>query len=154
MTYPFKKILCPVDFDNNSIAALDAAAEMARESGATIEVLHVVPIVVQPGVTPVYIDVYTAEEEAAKAKLVALAKIHLSDVKYELRTAVAQPSAAILHAQKTLGADVIVMSTHGRRGLSHLFMGSVAERVVREATCPVLTIRASHTAEAAEATHA
>ncbi len=153
MTYPFKKILCPVDFDHNSIAALDAAAQMARENDATIEVLHVIPIIVQSGGTPVYVDVYTAEEEAAKAKLLTLAKAHLSDVKYELRTTVAQPSAAILHAQKNLGADVIVMSTHGRRGLSHLFMGSVAERVVREATCPVLTIRASHTAEAFEAAH-
>ncbi len=154
MTYPFKKILCPVDFDHNSIAALDAAAEMARESDATLEVLHVIPIIVQPGITPVYVDVYTPEEEASKAKLVALGKTHLAGLKYELRTIVAQPSAAILHAQKTLGADVIVMSTHGRRGLSHLFMGSVAERVVREATCPVLTIRAAHTAEAAEAAHA
>ena len=87
------------------------------------------------------------------AKLVALAKAHLADVKYELRTSVAQPAAAILHAQKNLGADVIVMRTHGRRGLSHLFMGSVAECVVREAKCPVLTIRPLHTAELRDAAH-
>lgn len=154
MAYPFKKILCPIDFDDNSLAALDAAAKMARESDATVEVLHVVPIIVQPGGTPIYVDVYTAEEQASQAKLVELAKTHLAGVKFELRTTVAQPSAAILHAQQNVGADVIVMSTHGRRGLAHLFLGSVAERVVREARCPVLTIRGHHAAEETAATHA
>ncbi len=152
MTYPFKKILCPVDFDHNSIAALDAAAEMARQNDGALEVLHIIPIVIQPGDAPIYVDLYTPEEEVSKAKLTELAKTHLLGVKHELRTMVGQPAAAILHAQKTFDADVIVMSTHGRRGLSHLFMGSVAERVVREAACPVLTIRPSHTAEAVEAT--
>ena len=154
MAYPFKKILCPIDFDDNSVAALDTAAEMARQFDATIEVLHVVPIIVQPGGSPIYVDVYTAEEEASKAKLVDLAKTHLAGVKYELKTTVAQPSAAILHAQKAVDADIIVMSTHGRRGLSHLFMGSVAERVVREAECPVLTIHGRHAIDATAAAHA
>lgn len=154
MTYPFKKILCPVDFDTNSIAALDAAAEMARQNDGALEVLHVIPIMVEPGTTSFYVNLYTPEEEASKAKLTELAKTHLSDVKYTLRTAIGQPAAAILHAQKTLDADVIVMSTHGRRGLSHLFMGSVAERIVREATCPVLTIRPTHTAEQPETAQA
>jgi universal stress protein A len=147
MAYPFKKILCPIDFDENSIAALDTAAKMARQFDATVEVVHVVPIVVQPGGTQVYADVYAAEEQSSKAKLAELAKAHLAGVKYELRTTVALPSAAILHAAKNLGADVIVMSTHGRRGISHLFMGSVAERVVREAQCPVLTVHGGSTAE-------
>jgi universal stress protein A len=147
MAYPFKKILCPIDFDENSIAALATAAKMARQFDATVEVVHVVPIVVQPGGTQVYADVYATEEQSSKAKLAELAKFHLAGVKYELRTTVALPSAAILHAAKNLGADVIVMSTHGRRGLSHLFMGSVAERVVREAQCPVLTVHGSSTAE-------
>lgn len=154
MTYPFKKILCPVDFDHNSIAALDAAAEMARQNDGALEVLHVIPIMVEPGATSFYVNLYTPEEEASKAKLTELAKTRLLGVKHELRTVVGQPAAAILHAQKALDADVIVMSTHGRRGLSHLFMGSVAERVVREAACPVLTIRPSHTTEETETAQA
>jgi len=154
MAYPFKKILCPVDFDENSTAALDAAAEMARQSDAMVEVLHVVPIIVQPGGTPIYVDVYTAEEQESQAKLVELAKTHLAGVKYELKTTVAQPSAAILHAQKAAAADVIVMSTHGRRGLAHFFLGSVAERIVREAQCPVLTIRGHHAAQQPATSHA
>jgi universal stress protein A len=154
MAGSFKKILCPVDFDENSIAALDAAASMAHESDAVVEVLHVVPIIIQPGGMPIYLDVYTAEEKDSQVKLAALAKAHLGGVNYELRTTVAQPSAAILHAQKTLGADVIVMGTHGRRGLAHFLTGSVAERIVREAQCPVLTIRAHHAAEESATTHA
>ena len=147
MAYPFKKILCPIDFDDNSIAALDAAAEMARQAGATIEIFHAVPIAIQPSEAPIFIEVSTTYEQESRAKLVEIAKTHLAGVKYELKTVtVAQPSAAILHEQKTLGADVIVMSTHGRTGLSHLFLGSVAEHVLREAQCPVLTIR-SHNAK-------
>ena len=154
MAYPFKKILCPIDFDENSFAALDAAATMARQWDATVEVLHVVPIIIQPGGTPIYIDVYTAQEQEAQAKLLELAKTHLAGVKYELRTTVAQPAAAILRAQQKDNADVIVMSTHGRRGLTHLILGSVAERVVREAQCPVLTIRGHYGAQHAESVHA
>jgi nucleotide-binding universal stress UspA family protein len=141
MAYPFKKILCPIDFDPNSIAALDIAAELARQSNATVVVLHVVPIIIHAGGAPIYIDVYPGLEQESAAKLQELANAHLTGVTYELRTNVAEPSVAILHAQKATGAEVIVMSTHGRRGLSHLFLGSVAERVVREAPCPVLTIR-------------
>lgn len=148
MDYPFKKILCPVDFDENSIAALDTAADMARRSGALLEVLHVVPMIIQPGETPVYIDVYSAEDQASRDKLIELAKQHLGGVKHQLKITVAQPSAAILHAQKADGADVIVMSTHGRRGIAHLVLGSVAERVVREAPCPVLTVHGRPSPEA------
>jgi nucleotide-binding universal stress UspA family protein len=141
MALTFKKILCPIDFDENSIAALDAAAAIARQSDATLEVLHVVPIVIQPGGSPIYVDVYSVEEQSSKAKLIELATSHLAGVRFELRTTVGQPAAAILHAQKKLGTDLIVMATHGRHGLAHFFLGSVAERVVREADCPVLTIR-------------
>ena len=114
MAYPYKKILCPIDLDENSLAALDAAAEIAGGSDATVVVLHVVPIILQPGGTPMYVDVYTALEQEAQAKLVELAKVHLAGVKCELKTTVAEPSAAILNAQNTIGADVIVMGTHGR----------------------------------------
>jgi len=153
MAFPFMKILCPIDFDDNSMAALDTAARMARESGGILEVLHVVPIMMQPGGMPIHIDVYATEEEAAKAKMIGLAKEHLAGVKYELRTAVAQPAVAILHAQQKLAADVIVMGTHGRRGIAHLIIGSVAEHVMREAECPVLTVRGQHCAEQATNPH-
>ena len=155
MEYPFKKILCPIDFDDNSVSALAAAAEMARHAGATIEVFHAVPIAIQPVEAPIFIDVSSANEQESRRKLVELAKIHLAGVKYELKTVtVSQPSAAILHEQETSGADVIVLSTHGRSGLSHLFLGSVAERVVREAQCPVLTIRGRNAKKQSATAHA
>jgi nucleotide-binding universal stress UspA family protein len=151
MAYPFKKILCPIDFDANSIAALEMAAELARQSNATVVVLHVVPIFIQAGGAPIYIDVYPGLEQESAAKLQEIANAHLAGVTHELRTSVAEPSVAILHAQKATRADVIVMSTHGRRGLSHLFLGSVAERVVREASCAVLTVRPRASEESAAA---
>jgi universal stress protein A len=154
MAYPFTKILCPLDFDDNSLAAVDAATEMARQSDATIEVLHVVPIIMQPSGMPICGDVYTEHENDSRARLAELAKTHLAGVKHELRTSVAEPWAAILHTQKAIGADVIVMSTHGRRGFAHFFLGSGAERVVREAQCPVLTIRGHHVAEQRANAHA
>ena len=118
MACAFRKILCPIDFDENSLAALDAAADMARQSDGTVEVLHVVPIMMQPSGIPIYVDVYTAQEKESQAKLVELAKKHLVGVKHELKTSVAEPAAAILHTQKAASADIIVMSTHGRRGFT------------------------------------
>jgi len=147
MALSLTKILCPIDFDPNSIVALDTAAEIARDSGGTLEVLHVVPIDIQPGEAPIYVDVYSVQEQESKAKMKELARTHLAGVNYELRTAVAQPAVAILHAQRTLNSDIIVMGTHGRRGFAYLILGSVAERVVREAECPVLTVRATDGAE-------
>jgi universal stress protein A len=136
----FKKILCPVDFDENSIAALKVAGELARESGAIMEVLHVIPINIQPADAPVFLEVYSRQERDSQTKLAELAKTHLVEVKAELKTAIGQPAASIIHAQKAMGAEIIVMGTHGRHGIAHLFLGSVAERVVRESPCPVLTI--------------
>jgi nucleotide-binding universal stress UspA family protein len=136
----FKKILCPVDFDENSIAALKTAGELARQSEAIVEVLHVIPINIQPADAPVFMEVYSAQERDSQTKLAELARTHLADVKSELKTAIGQPAASIIHAQKAMGADIIVMGTHGRHGIAHFFLGSVAERVVRESPCPVLTI--------------
>jgi nucleotide-binding universal stress UspA family protein len=140
MTLLFQKILCPVDFDANSIAALDIAAKLARETNGTLEVLHVIPQVIEPE-GAVYVDVYSALEEASRNQLRELAAAHLAGVKFELRTAIGQPAAAILHAQNNLRVDLIVMGTHGRHGLARWYLGSVAQQVLREAQCPVLTIR-------------
>jgi universal stress protein A len=140
MIYPFRKILCPVDFDESSAHALVTAATMARE-GAVVFVLHVVPLFVPPTSMPVYVDVYKGQEQAAREKLNELAKKHLAGVKHELLTRMGEPADIILQTAKSCDADVIVMATHGRRGISRFFLGSVAEIVVRQASCPVLTVR-------------
>ena len=84
MAPQFRKILCPVDFDDNSMEALDTAANLARESNGTVFVLHVVPMVIEPTGMPVYMDLYKGQEEAAQAKLLEIAHKKLGGIKYEL----------------------------------------------------------------------
>ena len=143
MPLPYRKILCPIDFDENSIAALETAAELARHHDATLYVLHTVPMVVMPTSMPVYVDIYKGQEETARKNLQELARKHLAGIKYELMVNMGEPAGSILKAERGVGADLMVMSTHGRRGFSRFFLGSVAELVLREARCPVLTVRHS-----------
>jgi nucleotide-binding universal stress UspA family protein len=143
MAAQFKRILCPVDFDDNSMQALDTAAKLAQESNGTIFVLHVVPMIVAPTGMPVYVDLYQGQEETARNRLVEIANKHLGGVKYELLIHSGEPAATILNAEKKVDAEVVVMATHGRRGFKRFFLGSIAELVLRESICPVLTVRCS-----------
>ncbi|HTY53909.1 MAG TPA: universal stress protein [Candidatus Binataceae bacterium] len=140
MAYPFKQILSPVQFDENSLTALSVARDLALTHDATVHVLYVVPIILVPGEG--YI-VYSLEEQEQNAKktLTEMVQKHLAGVKYEVVTRIGEVARSVLDVAQTIGADVIVMATHGRSGLPHFFLGSVAETVVREAHCPVLTIR-------------
>ncbi len=141
MGFPYKRILCPIDFDENSVTALTEAVALARQADATVYVLHVVPMVIQPTGMPVYVDLYKSQEEAAWAKLRDLARKHLAATKYELLVQMGDPASVILRAERKLSPDLVVMATHGRRGFSRFFLGSVAEMLVRESNCPVLTVR-------------
>jgi nucleotide-binding universal stress UspA family protein len=141
MAFPYRRILAPVDFDDNSSSALDAAAQIARQNDGVVLVFHVMPIMISPAGMPVYVDVYRGQEESAHARLGEIARKHLTGLKYEIFTHIGDPAGSILRAEKRLAADLIVIATHGRRGFSRVFLGSVAEMVLREATCPVLTIR-------------
>ncbi len=143
MAFPYRRILCPVDFDDNSFAALDVAAEIARHTDGAIFVLHVVPMIVPPVGTPVYVDIYKSQEETAWAKLREIGRRNLAGARHELLVQMGDPAGTILRAQKKIGPDVLVMATRGRRGFSRFFLGSVAETVLREAACPVLTVRAA-----------
>lgn len=143
MAQQFKRILCPVDFDDNSMQALATAANLARESDGTVFVLHVVPMIVAPTGMPVYVDLYKGQEETARTKLVEIAHRQLGGVKYELLVHTGEPAGSILHAEKKIDSDVVVMATHGRRGFKRFFLGSIAELVLRESICPVLTVRCS-----------
>jgi universal stress protein A len=142
MAFPFRRILSPIDFDENSLAAVDVAVQIASETKGTIFLLHVVPMIIPPTGMPLYVDVYKDQEKVAKEKLAEVASKRLKSVKHELLTGLADPGGAILRTARKVAADVIVMATHGRRGLSRVLLGSVAERVLREAPCPVLTVRA------------
>jgi nucleotide-binding universal stress UspA family protein/predicted transcriptional regulator len=143
MPFPFRNILCPVDFDHSSPTMLDFAAGVARQNDGTLFVLHVVPMILAPSGwgAPIYgIDIYKTQEETAHTRLLELAGKYLPGLKYELLTPRGEPVEMILRAEKQIPADLVVMATHGRRGLAHVFLGSVAEAVVRRSYCPVLTV--------------
>lgn len=139
-----KRILVPVDFSPPSENALDYAIELARTASAEVIVLHAYPVVllgyldVAWGTVDIMGSILNAANEsmqrlvdARKGKGVAI----LSLVQQN------DPWHAILAAAEENKCDLIVMSTHGRQGIAHALIGSVAEKVIRTAPCPVLTIR-------------
>lgn len=141
MAFPYRKILCPIDFTENSVEALDKATEIARHFGGALILVHAIPLVAQFGNFPMPVDVYTEQEKAAKTKLAEIAGQKLGGVAHESVVFIGDIVGGILQAVEQFKPDLLVMATHGRSGLAHLFLGSVAEAVVRKAACPVLTIR-------------
>jgi nucleotide-binding universal stress UspA family protein/predicted transcriptional regulator len=153
MAFPYRRVLSPTDFDDASITALETAAELARQNDGTVLLFHVVPMFLPPAGAPVYVDIYRGQEETARQKLDELTRRHLRGVKYEILTHMGEPAPAIVRAASRLAADVIVMATHGRRGFTRVFLGSVAEVVLREAPCPVLTVRTEHVTDKGRVGH-
>jgi len=144
MGYPYKIILCPVDFDDNSMAALAHARRLASDMGATIHLLHVLPILPMLADHGTPIDIDKVPEQEAQRRLKDIARSRLARVPAEIHTRitfVSEVPKTILASARDLAADLIVMATHGRGAIHHLFFGSVTEAVVRNAVCPVLTLR-------------
>jgi nucleotide-binding universal stress UspA family protein len=160
--YDLKTILVPTDFSEGAQIALEHATTLADVFKAKIVVLHVIETLANtltetvqrvgtetlarslsqsPQLMDVYALVRRAVEPALDQVVQDLQKSGVSASRgIEQGTAYEQ---IVAHA-RAVGADLIVMGTHGRRGVNRLFMGSVAERVVRTASCPVLTVRPPH----------
>ena len=143
-SFRLKRILVPIDFSDCSKKALQYAIPLAKEHQAAITLLHVVQALCPTG------DFVAADYAALQVEMCAtgarnLAKLAVDEVrgKVSADTIVHAGSAAleIITTAKSLPADLIVISTHGRTGLKHVIMGSVAEHVVRHAPCPVLVVR-------------
>ncbi len=141
-----RKVLFPTDFSEASEAAWGFALSLAQEFGAEVALLHVVPE--PPRLAEAYEMGFTPErflkaatEEAQR--LLADMQAKAADWKVTLIPRVRQgvEFREIIAAAREEGADLIVMGTHGRTGLAHALIGSVAEKVVRKAPCPVLTVR-------------
>jgi nucleotide-binding universal stress UspA family protein len=142
----FKNVLVATDFSEPSDSALNYGRELAHRFGATLHLLHVADnVYVQytgdaySGALP---DVQSEIEDAARARLDGLltaADRTALRAKPVLRVGLS-PSRAIVDYSREQAIDLIVMGTHGRGAIGHLLMGSVAERVVRTAPCPVLTV--------------
>ena len=137
----FDKVLCPIDFEH-SLEALDFAIRLAQQNDATLYVLNVAAIPMGAAELTSSGETEPFWEVTARSRLEPIAREKLAGkVKFELVTRSGDAAVGILQAAADVGADLVVMATHGRTGISHFFIGSVAEQVVREATCPVLTIR-------------
>ena len=141
----FHKILLPIDFSTHAGTALEFAIALARESGATVHLFHAyeIPLGTIPpyGVSipePLLADV----REAATRRLdKASQQLARAGVRSETHILHAAPAEGIAEAARSVGADLILMGTRGLSGLKHVLLGSVAERTVRSAPCPVLTVR-------------
>ena len=141
-------ILVPLDLSDASLAALEYASDLAAGRGAALHLMHVVdraPYIVGPAgeYTAARVD-RLIEEDGAKAKkhLEALAEdLRRHGFTVTVSSHEGRPAAEILRAADELKPDLIAMGTHGRSGFRHLLLGSVAESVIRKATCPVLTFR-------------
>lgn len=146
----FKKILVPVDGSDTSEAGLKTAMGMARDSGGMLFILHVVDehVLLQTADYmggSYYEETIGSLKEAGRRVLAkACAKVEKAGVPYKaisVETVEGGVASLILAQARKSKADVIVMGTHGRRGLSRMVMGSDAEGVVREANVPVLLVR-------------
>ena len=135
----FERILCPIDFDDNSMAALRLAARLAERDRATLYLMHVIRVVEEATVAAP--TIFEQDEGTTQAELQKIVQNQLRGISHTLVMRYGNPAEQIIAAEGELAADLVVMATHGRTGISHLFFGSVAERVVRESVCPVLTVR-------------
>jgi universal stress protein A len=140
--FDVRKVLCPVELDESSLAALEYALDIAERNRATLYLLHVARTPAADMDAPVAIGPHPHWEREAQAWLEKAAGKRLdSKVAYEVIVRGGIPETVILEVAAELDPDLIVMATHGRTGLAHLILGSVAETVVREAACPVLTVK-------------
>ncbi len=142
----YKKIMCAFEFDGNSTAALLLSGTLAKESNATLYIVHVARVPTQDMDVPLPFDADPRWEKEARTKLEPIVRSTLhADVQYVIDIRSGVPNLDIVRAARELAVDLIVMVTHGRTGLEHLILGSVTEHVMREAPCPVLVLH--HTSD-------
>jgi universal stress protein A len=145
---PIQKILVPIDFSTHSAEATRLAADLARRYGASLTVVHALQILTYA--MPEGYVVPTPEQFAVivsqlEGQLAGVKKDALAAGAANVETKLLQGGATseILRVAQEDGIDLIVMGTHGRTGLKHMLIGSIAEKVARHATCAVLTTHAA-----------
>ena len=143
--FEIRRILCPIDLSETSKPAFEYAVALAAQLGAELELLHVyqLPAYALPeGGLEILAGLEAEIENQLQQQLDAFAK-HSTEPSVKITTVLGTgvPYVEIIRAAKQRKADLIVIGTHGRTGLAHLLIGSVAERVVRTSEVPVLSIR-------------
>lgn len=164
MGLEFKRVLCPVDLSEFSLQALRLAVNVAEASAATLDILHVIHnpfdefyLTAITQSDPALIDAF-ADEPQRRAKIMRVTEEHAevllkqfcheivkhyAKVRYHIRQG--DPFEAILDGTEDFLTDLVVLATHGRTGIKRLVIGNVAEKVVRHAPCPVLTLKPNKT---------
>jgi nucleotide-binding universal stress UspA family protein len=143
----FKRIMLPVDFSEHCDRAAHHAAWFARVSRGRVHLVHVIANPADPLYEPEEVphwDMVEHSEKKAQELIEATAQRCLPpDCPREFHLAQGDPYAKLMDVAQRIQPDLIVMSTHGRSGLAHLVIGSVAEKVVRHAPCPVFVVRST-----------
>lgn len=138
------KIMVPTDFSDTAAAALDYALELAAKVGASVHVVHFYSYPIAPFEAPypfAFAELNKNLETEALKALANLTQTHKREgVQVSTATRLGDARSGVLESVDAVGADMICMGTHGRRGLSHLLLGSVAEYTVRLSKVPVLTV--------------
>ncbi|GAB6177188.1 universal stress protein [Desulfobaculum senezii] len=139
------KILCAVDFSDYSPSVAEYAQALAKCMSAEVVVLYVAPSLNQYvgfHVPPSSIETFVGEiVSGAESTMNEFIEKNFTDVPVTGRVGTGYAAEEILEAAQTEGVDMIVIGTHGRKGIDRILFGSVAEKVVKSAACPVLTIR-------------
>ena len=142
----FQKIVVPIDFSDHASRALDMAIDLAKQSKGKIHLVHsypINPILLSPYGVAMPPDIERSFREASDKQLKEWAtRASKAGIEVEIVTSSDAPSEAIVRHAEKIHADLIVMGTRGLTGLKHVVLGSVAERTLRYAPCPVLTVKA------------
>jgi nucleotide-binding universal stress UspA family protein len=148
-----KLILAPIDFSDSSLEALEIARDLATRYNSEILLLHAVPVIPD--------DASILSESSDEKSLIEESRRQLDDLANQIKQQGLQARATIglandaaseiLRAAEAENVDLIVIATHGMTGLRHLAFGSVAEKVVRTASCPVLVLRKSAVTQSSDA---
>jgi len=141
-----KKILVPIDFSDYSKKALQYTVKFAKSFNSELYLIYVIEPMIYPAdlsmgqmvIPPTEVNL----DEKAKTELEELAKTEIGDsLAYNIIVKTGKPFQEIIETAAEVDADLIIIATHGHTGVEHLLFGSTAEKVVRKAPCPVLTLR-------------
>ena len=140
-----QRFLVPVDFSEDANQAVQYAIDLASKLGARVTLLHVIQLLPlgsgDMGVTVPYTYIQDLEADITSCMQAYLEQVTTAGLEGEIAVVHGVPFQEILDTAKNQQCDLIIMGTHGRTGLHHVLMGSVAEKVVRLAPCPVLVVR-------------
>lgn len=156
---PYARILVPLDFSASSRRALGEAMRLAQSAGARLRLVHAYQLpIVPPGAgatavgAPHAMAVPRLDESMREAASQVLEReaegVRAEGLEVEIEVGTGPPAHFIIEAARAWPADLVVMGTRGATGLAHVLLGSVAERTIRNAPCPVLTVREPEEAEA------